>query len=262
MASGKIIMSWQSKLNYQFSKMVPQLPVLAVGRRYRLYLKGQEKPAGTMITRLIFRNIQGDEIKQLNLEGHDNEFVFPEGTVDYELQLINAGCTHLEFDRIEICTADLPKDVHDDLWLQDPITDYPDKPVHLLVMSAGKRAKRDFPWLKRLAGDLAVQIMLVSWQHRDDVGQDITDLLKENRAYNTHIISCEPRFDRAVIDACNSFPAFQGLVTNRAYLADRPQNIYRYVWRPNVHQLKEAVSEPDWVSLFSVIHAIWGGDQG
>ncbi|WP_375663895.1 accessory Sec system protein Asp3, partial [Bartonella sp. CL63NXGY] len=202
-AFGKSLMTWTTAMNWQSSKEVSQLPILQFGQKYQITVLADFEPANSVIVRLTFFDLQGEEIKQLNLVDQVSEFTCPPDTVDYQLELINAGCVGLTFRRVEIGPAELPLEANDDLWLQEPINDQEDnqlKPINLLVIGGGKRMKRTYRQLGPLAGNLPVQSLLVAWQSRDDVSQHLEDLLLSNHVDNVHLISSEPRFDRAVVN--------------------------------------------------------------
>lgn len=263
LAFGKALMTWTTSLNWQSSKEVSQLPILQVGQKYRIAVLADFKPAASVITRLTFYDLQGSEIKQLNLVDRVSEFTCPPDTVDYQLELINAGCVGLTFRRIEIGPADLPLEANQDLWLQAPInseTTNQQMPVNLLVMGGGKRMKRTYQQLRPLAGRLPVQSLLVAWQSRDNVSQPLQELLVSNNAQNIHLISCEPRFDQAVVDVCQRLTASQALITNKTALEQPMPNVIRYAWEPMDHVLSPGVVEQDWPLLFHHIHQVWGGD--
>lgn len=260
-AFGRSLMTWTTALNWQSAKEVSQLPILQVGQKYRIKVLADFHPAESVIIRLTFFDLQGEEIQQLNLIDQTSEFTCPADTVDYQLELINAGCTSLEFWRIEICPAALSDEANEDLWLQKPINSQAvdsDVPVNLLIIGGGKRMKRTYQQLRPLAGQLPVQSLLVAWQFQDNISQALQDLLVSNQVDNIHLISCEPRFDQAVIDVCRHLPNSQALITNKTAL-DRPLgNVFKYSWEPLDQVLIADVMDPDWPHLFEEMHRTWG----
>lgn len=259
MAAGKTIVKWKSSNGYQADKVVPPLPMLTVGHRYRLIARLKTKPADTLIIRLTFYNRQGEQIKQLNLTGLDDEFDYQLEASTYTVELINAGCTELDFDRLEIGPADLPEDVFDDLWLQEPIQDIPGQPINLLLVGANMRAKRNYPFLNHLAGDLAVQVLEVAWQFDGSLTDSVATLLQENMAYNAHLISTDPQFDATVTAVCQQLPSFSGLVTSNGDASGL--NVESYPWSANAGGLQTCVATPNWPVIFKAIHRLWGGEQ-
>lgn len=264
LAFGRSLIAWTTDMNWQRDKMISQLPLLRVGEQYRIVTYAHSEPANTFITRLTFFDQQGGTIKQLNLEGTENEFTFPFGTVNYQLELISAGCIKIDFQRIEIGPAALPLAANDDLWLQPPLTeptaDKPDQVINLLVTGASKRMKHTYHYLHPLAGRLAVQMLLVAWQYQDDLAPALTDLLAANQINRIHLVSCDPQFDAAVLDVCQGRTNYQALVTNKTAVAGRAVNAYQYAWQAPTQALKPTVAERDWARLFQTIKQIWGGD--
>lgn len=258
MAAGKVIMKWKSSGNYQSDKTVPPLPMLSVGHRYRLLARLKVTPQNTLIIRLTFYNRQGEQIKQLNLNGFDDQFDYPQDTSTYTVELVNAGCIALDFDRLEIGPADLPRDAYDDLWLQEPIQDVPNQPVNLLLVGANMRAKRTYPFLNRLAGNLAMQVLEVAWQFDGSLTDQVTSLLRENMAYNTHLISTDPQFDATVTAVCRQLPSFSGLVTSSGDASG--MHVASYPWTANAGGLQPSVATPNWPVIFRVIQRLWGGE--
>lgn len=255
---GRILFTWHSTYNYQVSKLSPQLPLLRVGRRYRLVFKGTAEPAGTLIFRLVFHDLQGEEIKRLNLTGRVNEFTCPAGTVDYVLQLVNGGCTSFEFHRFELGPADMPTDANDDLWLQSGINDQPGQRLTLLLVADNKRYKQRLDNLRDLAAGIPIQVLSVCWQYQGDLEAALRQILKENFAYNIRLVSCNPAYDQLVLKLCQHFPSYQWLVTDRVKIINRPVRIQQYHWQLPATWLEPALAAPDWPTIFAALN---GGEE-
>lgn len=123
MAPGKTIMSWNSINSYQATKLVPQLPILRNNHKYRLSVNAKAEPIYSLIIRLTFFDAQEHEIDHVEFQQRSIEFVYPPEAVQYRLELINNGLTDLTFQRFEICDADLPVSVHEDVWIHQPINE-------------------------------------------------------------------------------------------------------------------------------------------
>lgn len=254
MAAGRVLFSWYSAYNYQTSKTSPQLPILQVSRRYRLVFKGSVKPAGTLIFRLIFRDLQGQEIKRLNLTTRVSEFTCPSGTVEYELQLVNGGCTHLTFQRFELGPAALPIGANDDLWLQEGVNDQPEKQLTLLLVHDHKQYKRALQGLITLAQEMSVQALSVSWQYHGNLISELQQLLKGNSVHDLRLVSCYPAYDQIVLELYQQRLIYQALVTDRVRIINRPQCVQQYHWQQPATWLTPASADPDWSVIFAALH--------
>lgn len=170
MAPGQSIVRWESSLNYQRDKTVPQLPILKVNQEYQMVVHLVTHPADTYIVRLIFRDIQGTEIKRIAFRSLQCKFVFPNDAVTYSVEIINSGFSDLQFDRIEIGPANLSSTVYDDIWVQNQVNDVTTNwPLNIVLISDGKWARRTHPEVADLYTCLPIQPISVSWQFDGDL---------------------------------------------------------------------------------------------
>ncbi len=70
--------------------------------------------------------------------------------MQYRLELINNGLTDLTFQRFEICDADLPVSVHEDVWFHEPINEDVKGKLNLLLIADNKRVRKTYPDLKSM----------------------------------------------------------------------------------------------------------------
>ncbi|WP_303974335.1 accessory Sec system protein Asp3 [Streptococcus merionis] len=106
MASGTVIQSWQSKINYQGSRTTVQLPLLIPGVTYRLESQVQTVPEQRIYYRISFYNRQDEEIHFVVHKTAVGEFVCPKETYTYQIQLISAGCQEVLFKSLNLYQMD------------------------------------------------------------------------------------------------------------------------------------------------------------
>lgn len=107
MASGTVIQSWHSKVNFQGSRTTAQLPLLIPGTSYRLVPHVETIPEKRIYYRISFFNRQEEEITFfVNKTGDVEDFVCPEGTYTYKVQLISAGCREVDFESLKLYQID------------------------------------------------------------------------------------------------------------------------------------------------------------
>ncbi len=102
MPPGTAIKTWYAKTNFQAQRTEPALPLLDEERHYHLETHIEVKGRGMAMVRLVFLDIFGDVLEELSVRGAQQDFTCPAGTMDYRMELINAGITALRFHSIEI----------------------------------------------------------------------------------------------------------------------------------------------------------------
>lgn len=214
MAPGRAIIHWDSSLNYQGNKLVPQLPMLKVGQEYRMVAYLSSTPANTYIIRLIFRDLQGNKIKRIDFRSTTHNFVVPMGTVNYSIEIINSGLYQLDFARLELGPAQLSQELNGDIWVQQPVNPVIQKmPLNIVLMEDGKQARKTHPEIKQLPTLLPIQAISVSWQYSGDLQAWLIAWLKHQQLTNFHLVSAAPRFDHLVTALANKYPQTEILTT-------------------------------------------------
>ncbi|MRN07386.1 accessory Sec system protein Asp3 [Lactobacillus sp. 0.1XD8-4] len=254
MAPGKTIMAWQSVYSYQATKLVPQLPILRNNHRYRLRVTAQAKPVYSLIVRITFLDAQEHEISHLEFQQRSLEFVYPASAVQYRVELINNGLTDLKFQRFEICDADLPVSVHEDIWIHTPLNkDKPGK-LNLLLIADSKRTRKTMGELEAY-GPYRLQPISIAWQSTVNIVETIKSWLINNRELNANIISTVPQLDQVALSLKMEIPSVKTIITDRVIPdSDLADVVYPVVvpsfWSSSV------LINPDWPIIFSTIQKI------
>lgn len=94
------IISWSSRSNFQGDRSQPALPLLNRGKTYRLVLEAEVTPAGSAYIKVTYFDRLGEELSFDVLKDDHWLFTYPFGAAFYKVELINAGCEHLFFDRL------------------------------------------------------------------------------------------------------------------------------------------------------------------
>ncbi|HFU4518226.1 TPA: accessory Sec system protein Asp3 [Streptococcus suis] len=98
---------WESLTNFQSRRVQPQLPLLKKGVTYRLDLKASVYPTASVYVQVEFFNRYREKIDFVILKDSSSEFTYPKEAYSYEIALINAGCSEMEFTELileEKCT--------------------------------------------------------------------------------------------------------------------------------------------------------------
>lgn len=257
MAPGRAIIRWESSLNYQGDKAVPQLPILKVGEEYRMVAHLSTKPADSYLIRIIFRDIQGTEVKRIDFRSLQRKFVFPNDAVTYSIQIINSGFYDLQFDRIEIGPVNLPTDAYGNIWVQKQLNKVtPDKPLNIILVDDGKQARRTHPELNDFYTHLPLQLISVSWQFDGNLRKWLLKWLRSKHLLQFHLISTSPRFDDVVVDIAQKFPLSDVMIT-------KPINgnmIDYHTWkRVEPAWANGNISNVDWQNVISEMKNVWEG---
>ncbi len=255
MAPGRAIITWKSSYNYQGDKTVPQLPILRNGCRYRIYSHLSAEPVSAYLIRLTFFDLQGTEVKRVEFRSREKSFVYPAEAVSYQIEIINAGMTKMSFDRLDICEASLPKEVHDDIWVHQAYHDEPDKPRNIILVNDAKQSRKTYPSLVKRSFFLPIQVISFAWQNEEDTKEWLTQWLTKQQLGEFHLISTDPRLDRLVWDVKQAYDQCDILLANI-----RQEGLIDYhVWdaRPLSWQSPNIV-EPNWAKIVSVMQNLWG----
>lgn len=251
MAPGREIITWQSEYNYQASKVVPQLPILSVNKHYCIISHLSSVPAKAYIARLVFRDLQGTVLQKYDFTDDCFDFNVPDGTVSYSLSIVNAGCYQLDFDRFDICPADMDASAGSDIWPHQPInTDY-HVADNLILLADGQRSRKTYPELQNLT-KLPVQLISVGWQSRQSLTRWLRDWLHTNQVKQPHIAVASPSLNMTALELTRAFPLTQLLLTT--HIAGRSVESWGY--QP-VSWATSAIVEPDFAHLMRKMNQIW-----
>lgn len=252
MEPGASIISWESAVAYQAEKLVPALPILQVNHQYRLKVGMTMNLEQTVLTRLEFFNLQGEQIKKLEFYGTDHQFVYPVGAFSYRISLVNSGAVEMQFSRLQIADAQTAPAAFADIWLQDahlPAATGQDR--FLLLVQEGKqsRARYTIPALDQLP----YQVISVAWQFDGDLEEELGQRLAKFTGKRLHLISTTPATDEAVASFCALHPSVAGMVTDRFNNPDLAQ----YQWTADASWYSPEVVEPDWLTISRAIKHQW-----
>lgn len=180
MTSGKKIIDWSSRLNYQVFKEVPSLPILQNGKKYRIRLFLRVKPEGTAIFCLHFFDLQMSEINSIVFSTFEKTFTYPDKAVSYTFEILNGGCTEIEFDKLQLASADLPKNYFDNFLVLPLNKNKSASKVGLILLPDSKRT-REIEAVK-LTSEKEVQFYLIhiSWQDRNQLSRFLNKWLIEH----------------------------------------------------------------------------------
>lgn len=260
MTSGVAICTWQGSMNYQAAKTVPQLPHLKIGHQYRLVFHGYQRPSNTIIIRLVFFNVQGQEIKRFDFYNFNNYFTVPAETIRYNLQIINGGNRELGFKRIDLCETNVSLEANSDLWFQSPINIQSREPLRILMVKAGKRAKKTYPVIRRHIKHYPYQVMVVDSQFDGDLSSELLNWLNKKRQYHATLISCDPELDNVALKIQAQLHSIKTLITNESLIS--PNNIdecYAYQQKRIGSWVNRNLSDPNWDQIFRGIQEQLGG---
>lgn len=249
MAAGQTIVSWFSSGNYQVTRQIPALPMLINGHSYKIAVKAQSNPVNTFVCRLRFFNLQGDEIDNKIFYSNQADFVYPKGAVSYTFEIINGGCIELDFDRVQIAERDMPNNIFDDIFFQDPINQTNPEEVSLILVADSKRSRKLWPQLKKEITDIPLQIVNISWQYDGNLTEEMNTWIPRNINHGFKIISTSPRFDRSIYEIKNYFPQFPILSSTDFEI--NKKRLAGYHKRNNWYS--ENIYDPDWLMIIQEI---------
>lgn len=260
MTPGVALNQWPVAANYQGAKTVPQLPHLRINHQYRMVLHATAKPANSLMMRLIFTDIQGNEIKRFNYKRSNVYFTVPAETIGITLQLINAGNEQVNFQRIEICEKNVDPAANQDLWFQPVLNNHKGRPRHLLIVPANRRAKKTYPLLEQLVDNLAVQVVLVDYQYAGNLTEDLEKYIKKHRLFQARVISCDPQFDVPVLDLQKKLLTIKSLVTSIHKMQLNMFDSWDYDLPKRENWVNPNLVEPNWRAIIDAIKTVFGGN--
>lgn len=102
--SGKLIHQWNTQTDFTFDRENPALPYLIPGTRYYVNINMKMDPADSLYFVLNFYQFGGEKIEEVHLTNTKPDFVYPDGAMYYDIQLLNAGNKSFSFYNLEIYT--------------------------------------------------------------------------------------------------------------------------------------------------------------
>ena len=96
-ASGEIIRSWTSSLNYQAFRTQPSLPLLKRKHDYEISMNIECQPTNGVYTKIAFFDRYGDVIEEKVEKTKTFCFTYPDDTYTYQVSLLSAGFESLDF---------------------------------------------------------------------------------------------------------------------------------------------------------------------
>lgn len=254
MAPGKTIMTWQSVHSYQATKLVPQLPILRNNHRYRLRVNAKADPIYSLIVRITFLDAQEHEISHLEFQQRSLEFIFPPSAVRYRVELINNGLTDLTFQRLEICDADLPVSVHEDVWFQAPLNEIASGKLNVLLIADSKRTRKTMEGLPDYEA-YRIQPISIAWQTKSNIVETIQSWLINHRELNANVISTTPKLDHIALSLKMKIPSIKTVITDQTTPDSDLADVVYPVVVP-VSWGSPVLINPDWPIIFSTIQKI------
>ena len=196
MASGEKIMRWSSRLNYQAYKEVPRLPILLSGKKYRIKINMEVNPENTAIFCLRFFDIQTDEISKVVFSSMEKEFIYPSQAVSYTFEILNGGCSELDFAKVQLGRADLPVKAFDEFFVMPLNQPKEAKQVALILVADNKRAREIPEDLKTTTEDTQILMGYISWQGLFNPISKLESWLKKHEEETVLIFSSDKKIDR------------------------------------------------------------------
>lgn len=261
MAPGDPIMFWRSHESYQFSKAVPQLPILQPGGKYRVVIHGSAFPTQTVTYRLNFIDSQGHEVKHLFFNEQEKVFTFPPDAINYEILIVNAGATDFYFRNLEISAAAAPEVANSDFWIQEPIGDQ-NQPRIILLIAAGKRCKENFPEIADYCAGYNVLPVVIGDLASPKISLYVKRLLEEPALKKARLVACDARFNPTISEIAHQFPDNAFMAVGKKGQPITADNVTTYWQRVRMPSIQDGVLRPDWPLIFTAINQNWGGYNG
>lgn len=107
--TGSVIYRWDELYGYITAKATPQLPLLIHSHHYQLHLVAHSNYPNGVYLRVTMYDYQGKLVQQQIIRSAEGIFTFVPKAYTYSIELVSAGCTRLEFHRLDITdvTTDL-----------------------------------------------------------------------------------------------------------------------------------------------------------
>lgn len=118
---GEPIHTWKSVVNYQMSRIPPQLPLLKKNQKYQVTLFGEIEPVNSVAIKLSFFDYFGHYLDCIYIKNEKGTFIYPEEAYNYELSLISLGNKSLIFNAISL--KELTEDTTETSRLEGGILD-------------------------------------------------------------------------------------------------------------------------------------------
>ena len=244
MESGSAIISWDASRNYQSDKLVPPLPMLTVGKKYRLANDYQSTTADSAFTRLTFFDLQGQAISRQEISEDNAVFTYPQNAYRYQVSIINAGCTALDFRRLQIGDVDLPEGAYDDWWIEKPHNLRRWDSLNLVLMRDNKYQRSTTNEFKALT-KTPFQVIHVSWQYDGDFTSDLQHLLwNHHDLMDSRLVSTAQIFDMPIKYIHEDLPQTD-IMLSTDYQLDLPK------WA------SPDMTSPDWQSIATEVEKRW-----
>lgn len=106
MPPGTVIKKWYSRTNFQAQRIEPSLPMIDGESRYRIDVDIDTYPEDTCLIQLLFLDRYGNVAGHFTLREKSAEFKCPLKTYSYEMHLINAGASEINFHSVTIREID------------------------------------------------------------------------------------------------------------------------------------------------------------
>lgn len=197
MASGIKIMKWSSSLNYQGNKEVPRLPILISGRKYRIKLNIKVEPEDTAIFCLRFFDLQAEEISKTVFYSKEKVFTYPARAVSYTFEIINGGCNQIEFERVQIGSADINKDAFNDFYVKK-LNKIEKSRIFALVLVLDNKRAREIIQQPRNSTSVNTQIMIgyISWQNLSNLAEYLENWMRDKDLEKIIVFSSDKKIDQ------------------------------------------------------------------
>lgn len=102
MSPSLCIKNWYSQKGFHISRNTPYLPLLQPGKRYHLKANLELEETSSIQLKLIFFDRYNEMLDEYYFSTLEDDFVFPEDAVHYEIQLINKHHQWLVFHELVI----------------------------------------------------------------------------------------------------------------------------------------------------------------
>ncbi|MBF0778470.1 accessory Sec system protein Asp3 [Streptococcus cuniculi] len=102
LASGKPIVRFTSRTNYQGERRSPNLPLLIAHHRYRLERQIVSEPADRVFIQIDYYNRQNEKISFEILRKGKEVFTCPAGVAFYTITVLSAGCQRVHFEEMRL----------------------------------------------------------------------------------------------------------------------------------------------------------------
>lgn len=254
MASGKVIIYWDSSHNYQEVKEVPKLPMLINGHEYQLNVFLFAYPMNSLIYRLTFYGVQGNIIDHFVFTSYQKRFVYPKDAKSYTFEIINGGCETIGFERVQISDVVDEKAYGDLFFDQLPILNKRRVKDNLILVADNKRVRKQQTDLKRrLISGHPFTVVYVSWQYDGDLTTDLDHWIANHNIYGYRVFCTARCFDEIAVKVNEAFPQAEVLTTQDLFQDESDKNKPHSI-------LKSRCYDPDWHEITHAINTYLGGE--